>query len=54
MKKDFKGENAKPIPGLVNNPKPTANHPNIPGTVSNAKETENQGMKGSILPPPKK
>jgi hypothetical protein len=54
MKKDLSGETAKSIPGTVSNPKEQANHSNIPNTVNNAKDMTNQGLKNSILPPPKK
>jgi hypothetical protein len=54
MKKDNRGETAKPIPGLVNNPKSTANHVKIQNTGSESKEMENQNINGSWMPPPKK
>lgn len=54
MKHDFRGEGAKPIPGLTSNPKPTPNHVKIQNTGSQSQETANQGVKGSMLPPPKK
>jgi hypothetical protein len=54
MKKDNRGENAKPIPGLTSNPKPTPNHGTITNVVNSPKEVSNQGLSGSALPPPKK
>ena len=47
------GGQAKPIKGVVNNPKPTDMHQGIHGTVSRSKDVPNQKIPNVVSGPSK-